>query len=124
MTTCLVIDEAPIVLKVASRILDQVDVAVSGAADMAEAEGLLATVDEAPALVILSATLSGTTVDASVRALRARLGSGPTILVSLVEADLGAMTRAKRAGANGFVYRPFERRSLLAWTEPFLTVAA
>ena len=122
MSTCLVIDESSIVAKVASRILSGLDLQTVSASTVLDASRLLAEpAAAAPALVLLSASLQGTTVDASVKALRANPKTARAkILVSLVESNLGTMTRAKRAGADGFIFRPFDRASLIAWVEPFL----
>ncbi|TIS61979.1 MAG: response regulator, partial [Mesorhizobium sp.] len=37
----------------------------------------------------------------------------PQILVSLVEVDVGSIMRAKRAGAQGYLLKPFNRAQLL-----------
>ena len=125
MSVCLVIDESSIVAKVAARILTGVDLETIGAESVAAAARLLAEPRiAAPVLVLVSASLPGTTVDASVRALRADPKTAKAkILVSLVESNLGTMTRAKRAGADGFIFRPFDRASLLDWVSPFVAVA-
>ncbi len=122
MSTCLVIDESSIVAKVATRILAGIDLSTLGAESVAGGLGLLAEPGaEAPVLVLVSASLQGGPVEASVRALRADPRTAKAkILVSLVESSLGTMTRAKRAGADGFIFRPFDRKSLLDWVAPFL----
>ena len=124
MQTCLVIDESSVVRKVASRILFQLGFTVSSAATFAEAKALVAE-GGMPELVIVSATLPDTTPEETVRAVRAEPGGASSIvLASLVEANLGQMTRAKRAGATGFIYRPFDRKSLTDWLAPYLRAAA
>ena len=123
MPSCLVIDENNIVQKVASRILSGIRYDTVGVLGMQEAEGLLSMTKTSFDLVLLSSTLPGTPVDVALRALRGSpVGKAP-ILVSLVESNLGLMTRAKRAGASGFIFRPFDRASLTAWVEPFLVAA-
>ena len=37
----------------------------------------------------------------------------PQIAICLTEVDIGAIMRAKRAGANGFILKPFNRAQLL-----------
>ena len=37
----------------------------------------------------------------------------PQILISLVEVDVGSIMRAKRAGAQGYLLKPFNRPQLL-----------
>jgi two-component system chemotaxis response regulator CheY len=124
MTKCLVIDESSIVAKVATRILAGIEIETSGAFSLEEASAQLGS-EPLPALVIVSASLVGVPVEKAVKALRAMPGGAKAaILVSIVETNLGVMTRAKRAGSDGFIFRPFDRASLLAWIEPFVKVAA
>ena len=123
MQSCLVIDENSIVLKVASRVLAGLDARAIGAATLAEAEKLIAGGNERIDLVLLSSTLPDTSVDVALRALRAGSLARTPILVSIVEANLGLMTRSKRAGATGFTFRPFDRASLTAWIEPHMAAA-
>jgi two-component system chemotaxis response regulator CheY len=123
MPSCLVIDENNIVQKVASRILSGLDMETVAVSNLREAEALLDMTKTHFDLVLLSSTMPDTPADVALRALRAGpLGKAP-ILVSLVEANLGLMTRTKRAGASGFLFRPFDRASLTAWVEPFLAAA-
>lgn len=120
MLTCLVIDEYSVVRKVAARILALAGYAVHSSEtleDGATALDRLESVD----LVIVSATLPGQGVDEAVRRIRTHpAGRDATILASLVEANLGTMTRAKRAGANGFVYRPFDREAMAQWLRAYV----
>ena len=123
MPSCLVIDENNIVLKVAGRVLAGLGVETVGVSTMSEAVTLLEQRTEAFDLVLLSATMPDTLVDGAIRTLRAGAVPKAPILVSLVESNLGLMTRSKRAGANGFLFRPFDRASLTAWVQPFLAAA-
>ncbi|WP_062113711.1 response regulator [Aureimonas sp. AU40] len=123
MPSCLVIDENNIVQKVANRILSGLDIETVAVSGLREAEAILGMKKTRFDLVLLSATMPDTPVDVALRTLRAGpVGTAP-ILVSLVEANLGLMTRSKRAGASGFLFRPFDRASLSAWVEPFLVAA-
>ena len=47
----------------------------------------------------------------------------PQILVSLIEVDVAAIMRAKRAGAQGYLLKPFNRAQLLE-SFRFLKLAA
>ena len=124
MTKCLVIDESSIVTKVATRILAGIEIETSGVFSLEEARAQLGS-EPLPELVIVSASLTEMPVETAVKALRALPGGAEAaILVSIVETNLGVMTRAKRAGSNGFIFRPFDRASLLAWIDPFVKVAA
>lgn len=123
MQTCLVIDESSVVRKVASRILFQLGLTVESAGSLDEARALLS--GHLSDLVIVSATLPDTPVEDAIRALRTEPGGASAVLLaSMVEANLGRMTRAKRAGANGFIYRPFDRQALTDWLNPFIRAAA
>ncbi|MBB3949275.1 response regulator [Aureimonas jatrophae] len=125
MPLCLIIDESEIVVKVAARILSGIDMDAVGASTASAGLALLPGREKELELVILSGALPDSTVEANVRALRAAPATAQVpILVSVVETNLGLMTRAKRAGASGFVFRPFDRASLLAWVDRHLTVAA
>jgi len=124
MPLCLIVDESDIVRKVAGRILAGDGFETAGGATLGDA---MASLGERPTvdLVLLSGALPGASVDIHVRALReATATRNAAILVSIVETNLGLMTRAKRAGANGFVFRPFDRPSLLSWVERHVAVPA
>ncbi len=120
MKTCLVIDEFSVVRKVAFRILTLAGYEVHSAPSPDEALGLLDASGPVD-IAIVSATLPDCPVDEAIRIVRSHgNGAGAIVLASLVEAQLGLMTRAKRAGAKGFVYRPFDRASLAGWLEPHM----
>lgn len=119
MRTCLVIDDSSVVRKVANRILTKLDITVEEAATAAE--GLERISVDLPQLLIVSVSLSDMASEEFVRKVRAIPGgAGTTILALLVEASLGQMTRMKRAGANGFVFKPFDRESLLERLERYI----
>lgn len=123
MTTCLVIDDSPVIRKVASRILARAGVEADEAAS--GAEGLEKLVTTAPAVILVAGVLPDMAGEEFVRQARSMPnGAGATILGMLVEANLGQMTRLKRAGAGGFVYKPFDRASLTGWLAPHLALAA
>ncbi len=123
MPSCLVIDENHIVLKVAPRILAGLDLETVGVSTLEEGERALGREGASFDLVLLSSTLPDEPVEAALRRLRAGRAPKAAILVSIVESNLGLMTRAKRAGASGFVFRPFDRAGLLAWVGPFADAA-
>ena len=124
MRTCLIVDESSVIRKVASRILFQLGFEAQSAANGTEALALLAAADPID-LVITASALSDMGADEFVRAVRARAGGNQTVVLgSLVEANLGQMTRLKRAGANGFIYKPFERQSLSGWVDAYFQRAA
>jgi two-component system chemotaxis response regulator CheY len=124
MPTCLIVDESNVIRKVATRIIFQLEFTVANAASGAEALDLLGA-GELPDIVIIAAGLNDMQPDAFVKAVRALPNGGqPVILASMVEANLGMMTRLKRAGCSGFIYKPFNRKTLTEWLRPYVGAAA
>lgn len=124
MQTCMIVDDSSVIRKVAGRIISKLDFAVCDAAGAADACALL---DKGPLpdVLIVAGTLPDMAGDEFIRLVRARAGGrAPVILASLVEAHLGLMTRLKRAGATGFVYKPFDRAALAGWMQPYARAAA
>jgi two-component system, chemotaxis family, chemotaxis protein CheY len=121
MKTCLIVDESSVVRKVAARIAFQLGFEVQAHPGVQEAQASVAE-HGLPKLVILAAsTASADEVLAFVRACRARPdGRSASILALLVEANLGLMTRLKRAGADGFLYKPFTRTEMAEGLKPFI----
>ncbi len=120
METCLVVDDSSVVRTIAARILLNPTTAVETAAT--GAEGLALFAERRCGVVLLSSTLPDMPADEFVRRLRATPGGGAaTILPMLVEANLGTMTRLKRAGATGFAFKPFNRAALSGWLDPYLS---
>ena len=125
MPTCLIVDESNVIRKVATRIIFQLDFTVANAATGTDALDMMRGEEELPDIVIVAAGLADIQSDAFVRAIRARPnGTQVVILASLVEANLGMMTRLKRAGCSGFIYKPFNRKSLMEWLKPYVSAAA
>ena len=124
MHTCLIVDESNVIRKVASRILFQLSYTVESAATGEEAIAKIGDGD-VPDLVIMASSLPDVQADNFIRTLRMRPGGKDSImLAALVEANLGTMTRLKRAGATGFVYKPFDRDAMTRWISPYVRVAA
>jgi two-component system chemotaxis response regulator CheY len=125
MHTCLIVDESNVIRKVATRIIFQLDFTVANAGTGSEALEMIFNEEELPNVVIVAAGLADMQADTFVRAIRARPnGAQVVILASLVEANLGLMTRLKRAGCTGFIYKPFDRASLMDWLRPYISAAA
>lgn len=123
MNTCLVVDDSSVVRKIAARILLNATTAVETAAT--GQEGLALFAEKRIGVVLLASTLPDMAAEEFVRRLRAAPnGGGATVLPMLVEANLGVMTRLKRAGATGFAFKPFDRAALNGWLEPFLSQSA
>ncbi len=67
-----------------------------------------------PDIIVVDATLADMETVDLIRSLRSLTSPvTPQILVSLVEVDIGAIMRAKRAGAQGYLLKPFNRSQLL-----------
>lgn len=124
MRTCMIVDESNVIRKVASRILFQLGFECVSAGSAGEALEMLAK-GEPLDLLITASALADMPADDFVRAIRGRPGGNATVVLgALVEANLGQMTRLKRAGANGFIYKPFDRRALSGWVDTYFQRAA
>lgn len=120
MQTCLVVDAAPIVRKIASRMLMGFGLAVDSVADTAEASERVAQ-KGLPDILIVAAPILGNEAADFVRQVKALPGGADVVvLAAIVEGNLGLMTRLKRAGVAGCLYKPFDRASLKAAVEPYL----
>lgn len=124
MQTCLVVDAAPVVRKIASRMLPQFGLAVECVADSAEATEWLAQ-NGLPDILIVAAPVLGNEAADLVRQAKAQPGGADlVVLAAIVDGNLGLMTRLKRAGVSGFLYKPFDRSTLHAAIRPYLDEAA
>ena len=120
MQTCLVVDTAPVVRKIASRMLPQFGLAVDCVADAAEADKRLAQ-KGLPDILIVAAPILGNEAADFVRRVKALPGGAKVaILAVIVEGNLGLMTRLKRAGVADFLFKPFDKASLAAAIGPYL----
>lgn len=111
MTRCLIVDGSSVVRKVAKRILttpmDIVTEADSGGTALA------AFASNTPDIVIVDGDLADMDITDFIRHVRAmRDVSQPTIFVMMTELNLALMTKAKRAGADDYLLKPFDRTQL------------
>ncbi|HWK67324.1 MAG TPA: response regulator [Rhizobiaceae bacterium] len=112
MKRCMFVDDSSVVRKVAKRILNSPDMMVieadsgQGALDMCGAD--------MPDIIVVDGILPDMSAEEFIRRVR-RIPAAvkPQIAVSLVEVDIGAIMRAKRAGAQGYLLKPFNRPQLL-----------
>lgn len=112
MKRCMFVDASSVVRKVAKRILGSpdlvfIDAETAGQAlDMCEAD--------MPELIVIDTALPDMNAEELIRRIR-RMEAPvkPQIAISLIEVDIGAIMRAKRAGANGYILKPFNRPQLL-----------
>ena len=113
MTSCLLVEPSGVVRKVARRILQREGMEVEEAPDGREA--LADCMVAVPEIVMVDAAVPDMEVTDFIRQLRSMPGGhAPKILVCLVELDVPAIMRAKRAGADGFMLKPFDRSQILA----------
>ena len=120
MLRCIIIDDSSVIRTVAGRIIAgrdgvQVIEAPTGRS------GYDICVDNMPDIVIVDADLPdqrGTELLESLTELDHR--GETSVLLLLAEMDLTAIMRAKRAGAAGFLLKPFDRASLLDVLDPLL----
>jgi two-component system, chemotaxis family, chemotaxis protein CheY len=113
MRHCLVVDDSPLVRKVAGFLVEEMDFSVmeaGGAAEALEACGKLM-----PDVILLDADLPDNGAVAFMTALRSQpSGSKPFIVICVVEKDMQQITEAGAAGANTYLLKPFDARSIRA----------
>ena len=108
MHSCLVVDDSQVVRKVARRILEGLEFEVEEAADAEEA--YLACLSRMPDFVILDWNLpEGDGVDFIGRLRGMEGGDAPKIVFCTSEVDVAHIARARRAGADEYILKPFDR---------------
>lgn len=113
MKRYMIVDDSAVVRRVADRILSGPDSYVREAASGHQTLEICAV--DMPDIVIANWNLPDMTaldLIAGLRDLTARENM-PRIAIWLVEADIRAIMRARRAGASGYLLKPFTRQSLL-----------
>lgn len=112
MKRCMFVDKSSVIRKVAKRILTSESMLVIEAAAGREAIDLCAA--EMPDIIVFDVSMQDMQLPEFIGHIRA-LGSpvAPQIVALLVELDLGTIMRAKRAGAHGYLLKPFNRVQLL-----------
>ncbi|WP_416795628.1 response regulator [Ciceribacter azotifigens] len=109
MQRLMIADSADIVRKVGKRILSEIGFLVLEAASARDA--LLRCETELPNIVIVDAGLDrALDLITNIRALPE--GKSVLIYYCVIEADLKTMMAGKRAGANEFLLKPFDRKIL------------
>ncbi|MEP9373876.1 response regulator [Mesorhizobium sp. KR1-2] len=112
MKRCLFVDDSSVVRKVARRILAGPDLQVIEAANGSEALEMCS--GEMPDIIVVDGALPDMASDDVIRRIRAIPSPvKPKIAICLVEVDVGAIMRAKRAGAQDYLLKPFNRSQLL-----------
>ncbi|KQZ87253.1 hypothetical protein ASD64_06160 [Mesorhizobium sp. Root157] len=112
MKRCMFVDGSSVIRKVARRILSSADMIVVESGTGGGALEICAT--EMPDIIVIDGTLPDMQAPDLIRQIRAIAAPVvPQILISLVEVDIGAIMRAKRAGAQGYLLKPFNRSQLI-----------
>ena len=115
---CLLVDDSSVIRKVARRILSETITEFAEASTGREA--LEISVARMPDVILLDHDLPDMTALEILSKLRAMPGGNhPRIVLCLYELDVTRIMRAKRAGADGYVLKPFDRAYL---TEQFANI--
>jgi two-component system chemotaxis response regulator CheY len=111
--TCLIIDDSSVVRKVARRILEDLDYTVEEAEDGQEAFEKCRV--DMPDTILLDWHMPIMSGLEFLKHLRAFVGGEkPYIVYCTVENDIGAIAMARKAGANDYMMKPFDRDILEA----------
>ena len=119
MKTCLIIDEAPVIRKIAFRLLSREGLDVDTLERPREALGWIDN-HGAPDILVVGVSAQDKTIVQEIKVIRERGGSAMHVVAMIVEANLGLMTRLKRAGVESYLYKPFDRQSLEAVVQRIL----
>ena len=112
MKRCMFVDDSSVIRKVAKRILGGSDMIVIEAASGLDAVEMCAA--DMPDVIVVDGALPDMQAVDFIRRVRAmQTPIAPQILISLVELDVASIMRAKRAGAQGYLLKPFNRPQLL-----------
>ncbi|TIS68774.1 response regulator [Mesorhizobium sp.] len=112
MKRCMFIDDSSVIRKVAKRILGGSDMLVIEAARGFDALEMCTA--DMPDIIVVDGALPDMQAEDVIRRVRAiESPIQPQILISLVEVDVASIMRAKRAGAQGYLLKPFNRPQLL-----------
>lgn len=108
MKTCLVVDDSPVIRRVARRILEEFGFQVSEAADGMEALNHCRA--EMPEAVLLDWNMPVMNGVEFLRLLRREPGGdAPKVVLCTVESDREHIMEALEAGANEYIMKPFDR---------------
>ena len=112
MKRCMIVDDSSVIRKVAKRIIAGPDMEVVEASNGFQALSMCGA--EMPDLIMVDGKLPDMSVVEFIRlALAVPAPIRARIMICIPQFDLGAIMRAKRAGAVGFVMKPFNRPQLL-----------
>lgn len=111
MTQVLVVDDSPVIRKIARRILESMQLTTSEACDGREA--LAACSFRMPDALFVDASMPVLDGYEFVRKLRSMPGGDrPRIVFCSTEQDVALIARAMHAGADEFLMKPFDRKAV------------
>ena len=112
MKRCMIVDDSSVIRKVARRILGGPDMVVVEAGSGGEALSMCAA--DMPDIIVVDSSLPDmAAVDFIRQAMATDERMKPHVVICMTEFDVGAIMRAKRAGARGYILKPFNRTQLL-----------
>lgn len=112
MKRCMIVDASSVIRKVAKRILGGPEMLVIEAGSGYEALDMCSAA--MPHIIIVDGALPDMATVDFIRSVVATAGEQkPQIVLCIPEVDIGAIMRAKRAGAAGYILKPFNRPQLL-----------
>jgi two-component system, chemotaxis family, chemotaxis protein CheY len=113
MEVCMVLDASSVIRKVAKRILTSEDMVVVEAKNSAEAISMASA--QMPDYIIVDAGMNEGQSEDLIRQLRTLdRKKDAKIICCMTQVDLASMMRAKRAGADEFLLKPFDRKQLMS----------
>jgi two-component system chemotaxis response regulator CheY len=120
MQRLMIVDGSDIVRKVGKRILSELGFLVVEAGS--DREAIMRCQAELPNYIIVDAALEGALdVISAIRAIPN--GKNARIFYCVIEADLKKMMAGKRAGADDFLLKPFDRKILTSVFSGFAAAA-
>lgn len=112
MKRCMIVDDSSVIRKVAKRILSGPEMTVTEAGLAVEALAICAS--DMPDIIVVDSSLPDMMTDEFIRqAMSVSELYTPYIVICMTEFDVGTIMRAKRAGAKGYILKPFNRPQLL-----------
>ena len=122
MTRCMIVADTRVTRNAPLPLLTGPDMMVVEASTGAQALDMCAA--QMPDIIVVDGGLTDmTTVEFIRQAVAVPSAIRPRIMICLTQFDLGAIMRAKRAGAAGFVLKPFNRPQLLERFRQFQAAA-
>jgi two-component system, chemotaxis family, chemotaxis protein CheY len=112
MKRCLIVDDSSVIRTVAKRILAGPQMLVAEAATAQDAMDICS--HEMPEIIVVDHRLPDMdSCELITRLMALHPDLKPHILYCICEFDVGPIMRAKRAGAKGYLMKPFTRSQLL-----------